>query len=260
MKKYIIGLVCFVMTMSMAACGDSSSEGKSSKSSAKTADASSAAASAEEESKYDMLADFENGASDKFIASDGWSNGSPFDCSWHTENVTFEDGLMKLTIDKTYEYTAGEYRSNDFYGYGLYEVCMKPIKNTGVVSSFFTYTGPSDGNPWDEIDIEFLGKDTTQVQFNYYTNGQGGHEYLYDLGFDASEEFHEYGFEWKEDSITWYVDGEAVYTATENLPVTPSKIMMNAWNGKGVDGWIGKFDEKTPLTAEYKWARFTKAE
>lgn len=67
---------------------------------------------------------------------------------------------------------------------------MQPISNPGVVSSFFTYTGPSDNNPWDEIDIEFLGKDTTKVQFNYYTNGVGGHEFLYDLGFDASESYH----------------------------------------------------------------------
>lgn len=40
----------------------------------------------------------------------------------------------------------------------------------------------------DEIDVEVLGKDTTKVQFNYYTNGTGNHEYLYDLGFDASED------------------------------------------------------------------------
>lgn len=44
-----------------------------------------------------------------------------------------------------------------------------------------------------EIDIEVLGKDTTKVQFNYYTNGVGNHEYMYDLGFDASEGFHTYG-------------------------------------------------------------------
>ena len=258
MKKYIIGLVSVIMSMSMCACA--SSDSSSEKDTASSSKAASSSAAEESDSPYTMLADFEKGASDKFVASDGWSNGSPFDCTWKADNVTFEDGLMKLTIDETYEYTAGEYRSNDFYGYGLYEVSMKAIKNPGVVSSFFTYTGPSDDNPWDEIDIEFLGKDTTQVQFNYYTNGQGGHEYLYDLGFDASEEFHEYGFEWKEDSITWYVDGEPVYTATENLPVTESKIMMNAWNGKGVDGWLDKYDGTTPLTAEYKWARFTKAE
>ncbi|MBR1422068.1 MAG: glycoside hydrolase family 16 protein [Ruminococcus sp.] len=257
MKKYIIGLVCFVMTMSMAACGDTDSSSEDKVSSKPSSASAADTAAPVEDSPYDMLADFENGASEKFIPSDGWTNGSPFDCTWKSDNVTFENSAMQLRIDETYEYTGGEYRSNDFYGYGLYEVSMKPIKNIGVVSSFFTYTGPSDGNPWDEIDIEFLGKDTTKVQFNYYTDGTGGHEYLYDLGFDAAEEFHEYGFEWKTDSITWYVDGEAVYTATENLPSTPGKLMMNAWNGKGVDGWLGKFDGTVPLTAEYKWARFT---
>lgn len=61
------------------------------------------------------------------------------------------------------------------------------------------------------------------MQFNYYTNGVGKHEYMYDLGFDASEDFHTYAFEWKEDGITWYVDGKEAYKATENLPVTPEK-------------------------------------
>ena len=49
------------------------------------------------------------------------------------------------------------------------------------------YTGPSDDDPWDEIDFEFLGYDTTKVQLNYYTDGVGGHEYMLDLGFDAYE-------------------------------------------------------------------------
>ena len=44
---------------------------------------------------------------------------------------------------------------------------------------------------------------------------------------------------------------------TENLPVTPGKIMMNAWNGIGVDSWLKAFDGTVPLTAEYEWARFT---
>lgn len=174
--------------------------------------------------------------------------------------MTFNDGKMQLTIDSMGDseaYRGGEYRSKENYGYGLYEVSMKAIKNDGVVSSFFTYTGPSEDNPWDEIDVEVLGKDTTKVQFNYYTNGVGKHEYMYDLGFDASEDFHTYAFEWKEDSITWYVDGKEAYKATENLPVTPGKIMMNAWNGIGVDSWLKAFDGTVPLTAEYEWARFT---
>ncbi|MDE6585500.1 MAG: family 16 glycosylhydrolase, partial [Clostridia bacterium] len=116
---------------------------------------------------------------------------------------------------------------------------------------FFTYTNFPQ---WDEIDIEFLGKDTTKVQFNYFTGGTGGHEYLFDLGFDASEEFHEYGFLWQSDSIIWFVDGKAVYKATENIPQNAAKIMANVWNGKGVDDWLGAFDaSELPVTAQYKW-------
>ena len=34
--------------------------------------------------------------------------------------------------------------------------------------------------------------------------------------------------------------------------------MMNAWCGKGVDGWLNAFDDaNVPLTAEYKWIRYT---
>ena len=208
----------------------------------------------------DVFVDFTQDVSKDFYPSDGWTNGDPFNCFWRRENCVIEDGLLKLRLDGSgpSPYFGGEYRSAEFFGYGKFEVSMKAIKNDGVVSSFFTYTGPSDQNPWDEIDIEFLGKDTTKVQFNYFTNGVGGHEMLYDLGFDASEEFHTYGFEWLKDKIVWYVDDEAVYTATENLPVTPGKLMMNAWCGKGVDDWLAPFDDSNlPLTAEYRWFCYT---
>ena len=201
--------------------------------------------------------------SSMFEIADGWSNGSMFNCTWRKKNCVISDGSMKLMIDNdtagaTIPYSGAEFRSRDFFGYGYYEVTMKPIKNDGVVSSFFTYTGPSDKNPWDEIDIEFLGKDTTVVQFNYFTGGRGNHEFIYELGFDAAEEFHTYGFDWRSDSITWYVDGVAVHTATKDIPKTKGKIMMNVWPGKGVDSWLKPFDGTVPLTAEYKEIRFQK--
>lgn len=207
-----------------------------------------------------VTADFRKGETPIFFASDGWTNGSCFDCGWYKQNTSFEDGVLNLTIDKdytgNYNYSGGEYRTNDFYHYGYYETSMQAIKNDGVVSSFFTYTGPSDNNPWDEIDIEILGKDTTKVQFNYYTNGVGDHEYMYDLGFDASEGFHTYGFDWQADHITWYVDGKAVYSAYNNIPTTPGKIMMNVWPGTGVDDWLNPFNGNTPLTARYQWVTY----
>ncbi|MCI7540044.1 MAG: family 16 glycosylhydrolase, partial [Veillonellaceae bacterium] len=143
-----------------------------------------------------------------------------------------------------------------------YEVSMKAMKNDGVVSSFFTYTGPSDSNPWDEIDVEVLGKDTTKVQFNYFRNGQGGHEHMYDLGFDASEDFHTYAFEWHKDKIIWFVDGKEAYRIEgANMPVTKGKIMMNAWAGKNVDAWLKAFDDSNlPIMAEYQWVKYTPSE
>ena len=212
------------------------------------------AASAWNGSHFGM--DFDWDETSRFEKS-SWSNGDMFDCTWKTGNVKFNNGQMALTIDRDWSgYTAGEYRTKDYFGYGLYQVSMKPISNPGVVSSFFTYTGPSDGTKWDEIDIEFLGYDTTKVQFNYYHNGVANHEYLYNLGFDASKSFHTYGFNWSQGAITWYVDGKAVYTATRDIPDTPGKIMMNAWPGKGVDDWLRPFNGRTGITAYYDWASY----
>ena len=187
-----------------------------------------------------------------------WSNGGMFNCTWTTGSIAFQDGIMSLKIDSDGNggYTGGEYRTQEAFGYGMFSVNMKPIKNPGVVTSFFTYTGPTDGTVWDEIDIEFLGYDTTKVQFNYFTNGVGNHEYLYDLGFDASEGFHTYGFYWGEGVITWYVDGTPVYTATENIPTTPGRIMMNAWPGTGVDDWLQPYNGETPLYGYYDWMAY----
>lgn len=191
------------------------------------------------------------------------ANGSPFNCVFSPSQVSFRDSKMILTLDRDnsgsgYPYKSGEYRTSNFYGYGYYETKMKPVKNTGIVSSFFTYTGPSDGNPWDEIDIEILGKDTTKVQFNWYTNGKGGHEYFYNLGFDASQDYHTYGFDWQQNSITYYVDGVKVYTGTQEIPKTPGKIMMNLWPGITVDDWLGAYNGKTPLSAYYEYVRYSK--
>lgn len=211
-----------------------------------------------------VYVDFSEGQPQGYEIADGWTNGSMFNVTWRKSNVTFEDGKMQLIIDKDGKatsdipYSGGEFRTRKFYGYGRYEVCMKPIKNDGVVSSFFTYTGPSDKNPWDEIDIEFTGKDTTKVQFNYFTSGRGNHEYMHELGFDASEDFHIYAFEWYEDKIVWFVDGVEVHSANQLIPVTRGKIMMNAWCGTGVDSWLNPFDDSNlPLVAEYKWFSYT---
>lgn len=201
---------------------------------------------------------FSEGGSPEFHFADGYSNGNEFNCTWRESSGAIQDGLLSITVSKEEKgYAGAEYRARNESGYGFFATRMKPAACSGIISSFFIYTW----NPWDEIDIEFLGKDTTQVQFNYYTNGVGNHTYLLDLGYDASEEFHEYGFDWQPDSITWYVDGIAVYRATKDIPSHPAKIMMNVWNPITVDwsiDWCGRLDETAlPATAQYEWIAYS---
>ena len=208
--------------------------------------------------------------------ADGWTNGDPFDCGWQALNVFVNSGIMTLQLNDLdcpdqcsgRDYASGEFRSNGFYQYGTYTVRMKAAKQDGVVSSFFIYTDEwDDGNPHDEIDIEILGKDTTRIQTNYYTDGQGGHEFFIDLGFDAAEAFHTYSIEWMPDAIKWYVDGDLKHTEVGNidpLPTTPGRIIMNLWPGITTDpnivAWLGTFEYSFPLTAQYDWVSFEPAD
>lgn len=194
-----------------------------------------------------------------------WTNGSMFNCGWLPENVTFDDGVMTLHLNNTpshgKDYSGAEYRTKKRFPYGTFEVRMKAAKGDGMVSSFFTYTGPSNNDPWDEIDFEVLGKDTTKVQLNYYVNGQGGHEKLIDLGFDASEDFHVYTFKWTKGKIEWYVDGKLVHTAKgSGLPTHPQQIMVNLWPGIGVDSWLKPFKYTGEKTASYDYIKYTPEE
>ena len=235
------------------------------------------------------LIDFAEGANSAVLfESDGWSNGDVFNVVWKKHNVHYENGIMRLGITEEkatawvndveveYGYTAGEARTQNYYHYGDYEVSMKPSANPGTASTFFVCTGPYDlkdgvPNAHDEIDIEFLGNDTTHVQFNFFVDGVGGNEYMYDLGFDASEEFHTYGFRWLPDSITWFVDGAPVYKVTtdtsvkaagnlkvvEKLPSTAGRILTNYWCGnERAWGWMGQYvgDAKDQGT-EYQWIK-----
>ena len=206
----------------------------------------------------EKLSDFSTGGSKSFYFADGWSNGGNFDCTWSRDSAAVLQGILSMSLESSNGgYRGAEYRTDRTSSYGFYSVYMKAAKCSGVISSFFLYTSKP---VWDEIDIEFLGKDTTKVQFNYYTSGVGGHEFIFDLGFDASEEFHEYAFDWAKGSITWYVDGVAVYRAIENIPSHSAQIMANVWNCKGADEWSGKFDPSgIPVSAQYKWIAFSES-
>src|SRR5690242_10260680 len=79
----------------------------------------------------------------------------------------------------------------------------------GVVNSMITMSPEGD-----EIDFEWVGKDKSEVQSNFYWNRQldytkGKH---HSVGADATADFHEYAIEWSPDTINWWVNGKIIRT------------------------------------------------
>ncbi len=205
------------------------------------------------------------------------SNGSPFAVNWQPDNVIFRNGFMLLRLDDagcplscdSKPYASGEYRTlAKTFGYGFYEARLKAGAGKGLVTSFFLYRGTHGERDHDEINFEVLGKDCQRVQTNYYVEGEGNHERMIDLGFNACDSFHNYGIEWSADSLTWHIDGRLVRQAKvdektndRKLPYRPGQIMVNFWTGQGVDNWLGKFTYPgEALEALYDWIRYSALE
>ncbi|MBC8059427.1 MAG: family 16 glycosylhydrolase [Clostridiaceae bacterium] len=77
--------------------------------------------------------------------------------------------------------------------------CTWRVENTTFANGQMTLTLNKDtlGGTKPYAGGEYTSKDTTKVQFNYFTNGVGNHKYVYNLGFDASTSFHTYAFKKK---------------------------------------------------------------
>ncbi|MCR5091105.1 MAG: family 16 glycosylhydrolase [Bacilli bacterium] len=210
-----------------------------------------------------ILIDFTKGEPNPIVMapSNGYSNGGAFGCTWSKDCVTYNESGMQLNMyrDDTTAY-GGEMKTvggDGLFDCGYFKATMRPSDVNGTASTFFLYTGEGDGNPHDEIDIEFLGKDTSKVQFNFFKDGVGHHEYMYDLGFDAAEEFHDYGFYWDYSKIIWYVDDKPVYEIMGDVPTHRMRMFTNFWCGdqtkKDITDWMGKINaEELPAFCSYK--------
>ena len=156
-----------------------------------------------------------------------------------------DDGTL-MKAGKTWKkFTTGQIQRSGWYGYGRYEIIMKPSATDGLISAFYVYTGPHFGDAHEEIDIEFLGKDTSKIHLNRFTDGMSLQEEapFIDLGFDASEQPRLYAFEWHADRVVWEVEGKEIFrlTSEDGIPRPPAKIYIDLWaGGPGQSDWSGE--------------------
>ena len=164
---------------------------------------------------------------------------------FNPRNVTVEsDRTLQLTLRRERTpvrgFTSGALCSRQQYRYGRFVAKVRPARAPGLITGVFLHRS----SPRQEIDIEFLGKDTRKMLVNVFYNpglegarmeyGYRGAPALIDLGFDASEEFHEYAIEWTSTAIRWSVDGRLVYERLDwdptPIPDLPMQFQFNLWH------------------------------
>jgi len=159
-------------------------------------------------------------------------------------NIEYRDGIGATLIIRMEDigarkYSAASMTSKGEFLYGKFEASIKASNSPGVVTGFFLHRN----SPRQEIDIEIAGNRSDQLLVNvFYNPGDDGSNFDYgyrgtptiiDLGFDASQDFHQYTIEWSHSEIRWLVDDILVHKRAlwepTPIPHLPLTLHINSW-------------------------------
>lgn len=177
-----------------------------------------------------------------------------------------KDGAL-FTIKK--ETDAPTVGSHKYVFFGKIDVTIRAAPGAGVVSSFVLQS-----DNLDEVDWEWLGGDSKQVQTNYFGKGDTT---TYDRGAyhpvaNPQFEDHTYTIDWTKEYIKWYIDGALVRTLLykdakggTRFPQTPMQVKLGSWVAgrknapEGTVQWAGGYTDfsKGPFIAYYKDIKIT---
>lgn len=195
-----------------------------------------------------------------------------------SSTVSVDNGLMTLELlpappntvmdGETKRFYGAEVRSVQTIEYGRVTARVKFAKGSAVVSSLVTIYTPWPADNWNELDIESLGKDTSEIQYNamiYDGPPNSGtvtqsvtptqFPALKSLGFDSAEDFHTYTIQWTPSSAEFYVDGvlQHVWNDRIDLMNLPQNILLTIWASDSPT-WAGPVQDDTAnAKAVYDW-------
>ncbi len=190
---------------------------------------------------------------------------------------SFEDGVISITAQKldesleafeaidqqlltahekstSFDYTSGLLSGHDkvAFTYGYIEIDAKIPSGQGLWPAFWML--PASGEWPSEIDIlEALGNDTETLYQSFHYRDPESTERFYETsgfndGTDFSEGFHTYAVNWDETAIRWLVDGNEVFSVTENLTHQPMYLLANLAVG---GTWPGSPDDDTVFPSSF---------
>lgn len=161
--------------------------------------------------------DFTKGSVDSFTAS-----GAP----------TYDSNGVSFTVAKSGD--APTLTSIFYIMFGKVSLTMKAAPGAGIVSTLVLQS-----DDLDEIDMEWLGADGTEVQTNYFGKGDVTtyNRGQFNPAANNQDDFITYTVEWTESQITWSVGSTIVRVLTpatadaNQYPQTPMQIKFGAWSG-----------------------------
>ncbi len=201
----------------------------------------------------------------RWFISDGWTNGKHQDCEWSKKAVSVREGFLRLAhipAEGDRKPLCGEIQARAFLQYGTIEARVRTPRGSGLNASIFTYTGPTYKAPHDEIDIEVLTRDTSEITFNTFVSGKMANGEVVSVDPPIDEAFHTVAMTWEPDRITWYLDGQEVHRTAEGseLPDHPQKIYMSFWSTTMLIDWMGEQGPREgPLEYLVDWVAYTPA-
>jgi beta-glucanase (GH16 family) len=177
---------------------------------------------------------------------------------------TVSSGVLSLTTDRAdpsirpyinnYEYTSGLINSYYTFSqqYGYFEIRAQLPEGQGFLPAFWLV--PTDGRWPPEVDIfEVLGHDPTTIYYGLHSMATGVRVPIWDgpkKVADLSVGFHTIGFSWSAETVTFYVDGQQIFTAPTPADFhTPMYMIANLMVGSG---WTGPVDSTTPFPSSFQ--------
>jgi len=202
--------------------------------------------------------------------SNGWGNAESQYYTNKTENVTIEEGNLKITAKREAyegaEFTSTRMKTQDKFDftYGRVEIKAKLPEGGGTWPALWMLGANISSVGWPacgEIDImEHVGNNQGTVQSAMHTPSSYGNTSNHGSKYvaDASTEFHVYSVTWTSDEIVFSVDGVTHYRYNPSVknsdtwPYTSNQfIILNVAMGGGFGGEIDEGFTESSMEIDY---------
>ncbi|EKG11663.1 Glycoside hydrolase family 16 [Macrophomina phaseolina MS6] len=189
---------------------------------------------------------------DKALSSSSYSvdftQGKSDDWTVTAGSVSYDSNGAAFTIKESGD--APTIETSFYFLFGQVEILLRSAPGTGIVSSVVL-----ESDDLDEIDWEWLGGNSAQVESNYFGKGNTtsyDRAVYHAVSPDTQNNVHNYTILWTSEYTTWFIDSVAVRTLNyadavggSNYPQTPMRLKIGIWaggdssNDQGTIGWAG---------------------